>query len=54
MPDISMCKNGKCSKRNSCYRYNAIPDPYWQAYGNFEDDLLDGGCKFYYEQFTKS
>lgn len=28
MPDISMCKNYKCSLATHCYRYMAKPDPY--------------------------
>lgn len=36
MPDISMCKNKTCPKHNDCYRYRAKPNPYRQAYMNFE------------------
>lgn len=36
MPDISMCCNTDCSKRNKCYRYRAKPAPYRQAYANFK------------------
>ena len=32
MPDITMCKNEACTKKDTCYRYMAIPDPIWQAY----------------------
>ena len=32
MPDITMCQEDKCPRRNSCYRYTARPDQYWQSY----------------------
>ena len=38
MPDITMCpgintKTGAvCPKRKYCYRYTAIPVPFWQSY----------------------
>ena len=34
MPDIAMCRNKKCSKRMSCYRYIANPC-YYQSYSSF-------------------
>lgn len=36
MADISMCDNNKCPLKETCYRFKAIPNPYWQAYANFE------------------
>ena len=46
MPDIAMCKNDKCIKKNNCYRYKAKPSTY-QSY--FAEDTLDkeGNCKYY-------
>jgi hypothetical protein len=46
MPDISMCSNGKCTKRKTCYRFMAMPDKYLQSYCMF----LQGtnGCCAYY------
>lgn len=38
MPDISMCKNKKCTQRLMCYRYMAMPNPYRQAYMDFEQE----------------
>jgi hypothetical protein len=35
MPDISMCLNHSCSKKETCYRYKAKPDHY-QSYCNFK------------------
>jgi len=37
MPDITMCKNEECIKKDSCYRYNAEPSEYWQSYSYFEN-----------------
>jgi hypothetical protein len=39
MPDITMCCNDKCSTKDKCYRYRAIPDEYCQSYSKYE-----GGC----------
>lgn len=32
MPDMSMCKNYQCIKRDNCYRYRAVPSTHWQSY----------------------
>lgn len=32
MPDITMCEDHVCPKRENCFRYTAIPDPYRQSY----------------------
>jgi len=32
MADITICTNTKCSKKDTCYTYNAKPDEYWQSY----------------------
>lgn len=31
MPDITMCSDWTCPMRRGCYRYRAIPNPYWQS-----------------------
>ena len=36
MPDISMCTNFTCLRRNDCFRYRAWPSKSHQAYGAFE------------------
>ena len=48
MPDISMCSNMKCEKRNTCYRFLATPTPNWQTYGVFKPDDK-GECEYYWE-----
>ena len=35
MPDITMCKNSKCSVKDNCYRFKAEPDPIYQSYAFF-------------------
>lgn len=44
MPDIAMCLNNECPKRNDCYRYRAVANEYQQSYGPFKPDD-DGECK---------
>jgi len=46
MPDITMCRGGKCPKKETCYRYKAKPDPYRQAYFG---DPPEEDCKFYWK-----
>ena len=48
MPDISMCNGNGCKRKDECYRYRATPDPYWQAYGNFDELIADGECKAFW------
>lgn len=36
MPDITMCNNSGCPKRENCYRFKAEPAPFYQAYAHFE------------------
>jgi len=40
MPDITMCQNHKCPKRETCYRYTAEPSN-WQSYTVFTSDTVD-------------
>ena len=30
--DITLCKGGKCPKKDKCYRFKAIPDKHWQSF----------------------
>ena len=32
MPDISMCKGGKCPQKKDCYRHNAKPSEFRQSF----------------------
>lgn len=42
MPDITMCANKLCNKKEKCYRFMAEPSEY-QSYAMFESD----GCEFF-------
>jgi len=35
MPDISMCTNLSCPSKETCYRFKAIPNEFWQSYFTF-------------------
>lgn len=43
MPDISMCLNSKCERKETCWRYIAAPCKY-QCYGLFDHNA----CKYYW------
>jgi hypothetical protein len=47
MPDITMCGTKECELRDACYRAQATPSQYWQAWCNFTPEE-DGTCQFYY------
>lgn len=47
MPDISLCVNKECEKRQQCYRYRAIAHPYWQSFAAFKPDE-DGECDYFW------
>lgn len=32
VPDVCMCKGQSCLRKESCYRFTATPNPYWQSY----------------------
>jgi hypothetical protein len=50
MPDITMCNNDKCNKRESCYRFTATPSHYGQSYCNFSES----GCEYYIKTGLKT
>ena len=51
MPDITMCLDHNCSKKNTCYRYLAKPSTY-QSY--FVDSPRnDNSCKQYWENLSQ-
>ena len=52
MSDIRMCKNEKCTKKETCYRFKAKPNKYRQSYGGFQQDSK-GECKHYWEDKRK-
>ena len=36
MPDITMCQNKKCKRREKCYRFIAEADEKYQSYAAFD------------------
>jgi hypothetical protein len=50
MPDISMCYGINCPMKHKCYRCIAPPNPYRQAYADFETIRgEDGICKYFWD-----
>jgi len=45
MPDISMCRNKTCPRRDKCYRYRAIPNEAWQSYSSYPSE----GCTSFWD-----
>lgn len=50
MPDITMCLNEKCEKRNACHRFTAIPSTR-QSYAMFGKD---GNCENFMPIYEKN
>ena len=53
MPDISMCHGKDCPLKESCYRFTATPDKYWQAYFGGAPFEQDGKCPYYMPDWRK-
>ena len=49
MADITMCMDMSCSEKLSCYRYNAIANPYRQSYFLESPRDTEGGCSYYWK-----
>lgn len=49
MADITMCTNKKCTLKNTCYRFNAIPNINWQSYSLFHEN----NCEYYWPMNEK-
>jgi len=48
MPDIAMCRNSTCEKKNECWRYMAIPSQY-QCYMEFQNICKNPTYKYFYQ-----
>ena len=48
MADITMCRDKGCSKKQSCYRYNAPANFYGQAFF-IESPRHQDGCNYYWK-----
>ena len=51
MPDITMCLDHQCSKKNNCYRYLAKPSPYQSYFVGSPRN--DNSCKQYWENLSQ-
>jgi hypothetical protein len=47
MPDISMCVGTDCPQKETCYRFTAKPNEYWQSYFSVPP-IKDGKCDMYW------
>lgn len=47
MPDISMCKNEKCTLKDTCYRFSATPNSPYQYYQPFNELDCDSYIPIY-------
>jgi hypothetical protein len=48
MADITMCKDNECKNKNTCYRYNAPSNQYYQSY--FADSpRKENDCEYYWD-----
>ncbi len=51
MPDISMCQDRDCPKRQSCYRFRAVPDGMRQSYMLVK---YENGCEYFLKIWPES
>jgi hypothetical protein len=51
MPDISICSSEECPLKKKCYRSQAKPSEYWQAYSDFSEALNEDKteCEYFME-----
>ena len=52
MPDIAMCQNADCSKKDSCYRFQATPHESYQSYADYNG--CENGYDCYWSTLTSS
>ena len=49
MPDICMCNNQNCLRKNTCFRFKTIPDTY-QTYFLWDEEHDGNDCKHYWKE----
>jgi hypothetical protein len=54
MPDVTMCYGEGCAQKESCYRYLATPDKYWQSYFTTPPVDENGNCDYYWKHDDKN
>ena len=53
MPDITMCKGTGCPKKETCYRFTATPDKYWQSWFAGMPARKNEECPYYMQDWRK-
>lgn len=48
MPDISLCANKECPSYSKCYRAQAVPNEFRQAYGMFRPKEGKDSCRYFW------
>lgn len=43
-----MCEGKGCPKKETCYRFTATPDTYWQAWFTATPTTENEECPYYY------
>lgn len=51
MPDITMCLNEKCERKEVCHRFTALPNTSYQSYAMFGKE---GQCNSFLPVYEKS
>ena len=46
-PDITLCLGTNCPQKETCYRFTAKPNEYWQSYFSVPP-IKDGKCEYYW------
>jgi hypothetical protein len=46
-PDITLCVGTNCPQKETCYRFTAKPNEYWQSYFSVPP-IKDGKCEYYW------
>ena len=54
MADISKCNGNGCTLKESCYRFTAKANPWWQSYGAFHQNINTGECEHYWSTSPNS
>lgn len=52
MTDITMCRDGECPFRESCFRYLATPSG-WQSYFDSSPREPDGRCAYFRQAWNR-
>lgn len=52
MPDITMCRDKECPKREDCYRFKAKPDMF-QSYFRKTPRQETGWCSYFMKREVK-